>query len=213
MELLNMLESHSVRLWLAQSIVVFFLVGGIFLLAAGVGLIVNSAGALRFFGSMNRWVSMRRASRSLEIPRDTRPAVQKYRYWLAAVFVVGGVFAIVGLATRFNSGAVITLFNLQYLRPNFAAWLVDSLRWILFAGNLTAIVAGIMLAFFPVVLAAMEVRGSRWYSERQAVRGVDTMHFILDSWVVAYPRAAGATIACFALGLIGAFGLMLPGMW
>lgn len=213
MELLNMMESQSVRLWLAQSIVVFFLVGGIFLLAVGVGLIANSAGTLRFFGSLNRWISMRRASKPLEIPRDTRPAVQKYRYWLAAIFVAGGVFAIVGLVTRFNSSAVITLFNLQYLRPDFAAWLVDSLRWILIVGNLTAIVAGAMLAFFPDVLAAFETRGSRWYSERQAARGADTMHLTLDSWVAAYPRAAGAIIACFALGLIGAFGLMLPGMW
>ena len=64
----------------------FFLLGGVALLAVGVSLIVNSAGALRFFGSMNRWVSMRRMSRPLEIPRDTRQAVQKYRHVLAAIF-------------------------------------------------------------------------------------------------------------------------------
>ncbi len=213
MELLNMMESQSVRLWLAQSIVVFFLIGGIFLLAVGVGLIVNSAGALRFFGSMNRWVSMRRASKPLEIPRDTRPVVQKYRYWLAVIFVAGGVFAIIGLVTQFNSGAVITLFSLQYLRPGFAAWLIDSFRWVLIVGNLTAIVAGIMLAFFPDTLTALEARGSHWYSERQAARGADTMHLTLDSWVAAYPRATGVIIAFYALALIGAFGLMLPGIW
>lgn len=215
MELLNLIvASQSVRLWLAQSVVVFFLIGGVSLLAVGMGLIINGAGALRFFGTMNHWVSMRRATRSLEIPRDTRPAVQKYRYWLAAIFIAGGIYAIVGLLTGFDTRAVITLFSLEYLRPDFAAWLVEGFRWVLVVGNLTAIVTGIMLAFFPNALVALEARGSSWYSERKVARGADTMRVTsLDIWVAAYPRAAGAIIAIFALGLIGTFGNMLPGIW
>ena len=100
MELLNMMESLTVRMWLAQATVIFFLVGGAALLAIGMVLLVNSTGALRFIGSMNRWVSMRGASRPLEIPRDTRQAVQKYRYWLAVIFVASGAFAILSLDIR-----------------------------------------------------------------------------------------------------------------
>ncbi len=213
MEFLNVLQHQSVQLWLAQSIAIFFLFGGFFLLAVGIGLIANGAGTQRFLGGMNRWVSMRRATRSLEVPRDTRPMVQKYRYWLAAVFVAGGVFAIVGLLTRFDAATVITLLKLNFLRADFAGWLVDSFRWLLVAGNLLAIAAGIMLAFFPNALLALEARGSGWVSERQAVRGADAMHNTLDTWVSAHSRVAGAIIVLFALGLIGAFGLMLPGMW
>ena len=62
MDLLNMMGNQAVRLWLAQSTVVFFIVAGITLLAIGISLIVCSAGTLRFFGRMNRWVSMRSAS-------------------------------------------------------------------------------------------------------------------------------------------------------
>lgn len=215
MEMLNlMVASQTVRVWLAQSMVIFFLIGGVFLLAVGLGLMINGAGSLRFFGSMNRWVSMRRATRSLEIPRDTRPTVQKFRYWLAAIFIAGGAYAIYGLLTWFNTAAVIALLNLNYFHPVYAAWLADALRWILIVGNVTAIVAGIMLAFFPAALVALEARGSSWFSERQAVRGADTMRVTsLDSWVAAYPRPAGVIIILFALSLIGAFGLMLPGLW
>ena len=213
MELLNMMGSQSVRLWLAQATVLFFLVGGVALLAIGISLIVNSAAALRFFGSMNRWVSMRHVSRPLEIPRDTRQAVQKYRYWFAVIFVAGGAFAIFSLLTQFNARAVGTLLGLDSLRPVVAIWVIDSVRWMLVAGNLAAVVAGIMLAFFPDAVAVLEARGSHWYSERKMTKGADNMNLKLDPWVAAYPRAAGWSIVFFALALIGAFGLALPWVW
>lgn len=213
MEFLNLFQSHAFRLWSAQAIVVFFIVAGFALLAAGIGLIANSAGSLRLFGGLNRWVSMRRASRPLEIPHDTRQAVQNYRYWFATIFIIGGLVALSGLAMRFDTRGVIDLFGLGYLRPDFAAWLVDGARWILIVGNLVAIVAGITLAFFPGAVAALEARGSHWYSERQLAKGTDAMHYTLDAWVATHPRAAGVVIVCFAVGLIATFGLLLPTVW
>jgi len=213
MEFLSMMEYPAVRLWLAQSTVVFFIVAGIALLVVGISLIVNSAGSLRLFGGLNRWVSMRRASRPLEIPRDTRQAVQNYRYWFAAVFIIGGTVALAGLLVRFDIRAVIALLGLGQLRPDFAGWLVDGARWILIAGNLLAIIAGLLLAFSPGAVAALEARGSRWISERQLVKGSDQLHLKLDGVVAAYPRNAGWIIVVFALGLIAAFGFLLPTVW
>ena len=213
MEFLNMMGSQAVRLWLAQSTVIFFLVGGVALLVVGVCLLVNSAAALRFFGNMNRWVSMRGASRSLEIPRDTRQAVQQYRYWLAAIFVSGGVFAVFSLLTQFKATAVVTMLGLESLRPVVVLWVIDSVRWMLVAGNMGAVVAGIMLAFFPAAVVALEARGSHWYSERKITKGGDDMNTRLDTWVAVYPRAAGGIIVVFALALIGAFALILPKLW
>jgi hypothetical protein len=213
MEFLNVFQSHAFRAWSAQVIVVFFLIGGFALLAAGIGLIVNSAGSLRLFGSLNRWVSMRRATRPLEIPHDTRQAVQNYRYWFAAVFIIGGTVALAGLLMRFDARAVIALLDLGRLRPDFAGWLVDGARWILIAGNLLAIIAGLLLAFSPGAVAALEARGSRWISERQLAKGSDQLHLKLDGVVAAYPRNAGWIIVVFALGLIAAFGFLLPTVW
>ncbi len=213
MDFIGLLENYSFRLWLAQSITVFFLVSGVFLLLAGLGLMLKSAATLDFFGRMNRWVSLRRVSKPLEVQRDISPAVQKYRYALGAVFFAGGGFALIGLLTQFERGAFITLLNLNYFHPTYAAWFADALRWVLITGNVLAVVAGVMLVFSPDKLMALEARGSVWYSERKAARGADTMHFTLDAWVGAHPRPAGAIIALFALGLIGAFALLLPGIW
>lgn len=213
MEFLNMMGSQGVKLWLAQSTVIFFLVSGLALLAVGISLIVNSACTLRFFGSMNRWVSMRRVSKPLEIPRDTRQKVQQYRYWFAAIFVAGGTFAIFNLLTQFDAAAITFVLGLSFLKPSFSGWLIDSVRWLLILGNVLAIVAGILLAFSPATVVKLEARGSHWYSERQITKGADQLNLKLDAWVEAHPRPAGWGIVFFALALIGAFGLMLPRVW
>jgi len=214
MDFLNVMDHQSVRLWLAQSITIFFLVSGVILLLTGIGLFFNGAGTLQFFGRMNRWVSLRRATKPIETMRDTRPLVQAYRYWLAAIFMAGGAFALYGLMAHFDARAVIHLLGLDYFRADVAAWLAESLRWILIVGNVVAVAIGVMLAFFPAALVALEARGGRWFSQRQAARGADTMRVTgIDNWVAASPRAAGVVIALFALGLIGAFALLLPGMW
>ncbi len=213
MEWQNMMGSLSVRLWLAQATVAFFLLGGTALLAFGISLLVNSAGALRFIERMNRWVSMRGASKSLEVPRDTRHLVLKYRYLFAVIFVTGGIYAGYGLLMQFNAGAVIKLLGLTQMNANAAGWLVDSLRWFLVAGNLAAIAAGIMLAFCPDRVAKLEAQAGRWISVRQATKGADEMKIKLDSWVAVYPRAIGAAIAVFGLVMVGTFGAVATRIW
>jgi hypothetical protein len=211
MELLEILKSRAFMQWLAESLVVIFLVGGFVVLAVGLGLFFNSERTLRFFDTMNRWVSMRRTSRPLEVARDTRPFVQKYRRWIAAVFIAGGAFAVYGLAARYEARAVISLLNLNVFRPAFAAWVADSVRWILIVGNVAGIVIGCALAFSPRAVEKLEAGGGRWYSERQATKGADDQRFPLDTKVAAYPRASGLIMTFFGLVLVVTFGLRLLG--
>lgn len=210
MEWLRMMNAPEVRLWLAQSMVIFFIVGGTALLAFGVCLLVNSTATLRFIAGMNRWVSFRRQTRALEVPRDTRSVVQKYRYWFAVVFIAGGAFATSGLLMQFNGPAVIKLLGLNAINPRAAIWLADSLRWALVLGNSLAIVAGVMLAFFPERIVALEALGGKWISSRKATKGGDDMHVKLDSWVATQPRPAGWIIVAVGLVMIGTFGMLLP---
>lgn len=208
----QILSNSAFRQWIVQALTVFFLVGGLVGIAVGVSLIVNSERTLRFFGTLNRWVSMRSATRPLEIPRDTAQAVQKHHYWLGAVFIAGGAFATFVLATKFDANAARQMLNLTALHPVIALLIVDSGRWILIVGNLVVVVAGILLAFFPAALAALEAGGSTWFSERRAFRGADTPNLSLDNWVTAHPRGAGVIIAAGALLMMGNMGIMLLGM-
>jgi hypothetical protein len=211
MELLEILKSRAFMQWVAESLAVMFLVGGFVVLAVGLGLYFKSEGTLRFFDTLNRWVSMRRQSRPLEVARDTRPFVQRYRRWLAAIFIAGGAFALYGLTARYDPAAAIRLFRLEIFRPSFAMWVVDSGRWILIVGNFAAVVIGAALAFFPGSVDALEAGGSRWFSERQQFKGADDLRLPLDQKVAAHPRASGLIMAFFGLVLVGAFSLMVFG--
>jgi len=213
MELMKILDSTEFRQWIIESIVLAFFAGGIVLVAIGVSLLVNSAATLRVFGSLNRWVSMRRTTKPLEMMHDTRSAVLRYRHVLGTLFVIGGIFSIFGLLTQFDYKSIIYALSLEFLRRDFAEWLLDSIRWALILGNAAGIGVGLMLLFAPDRLARIEQGGSKWFSERQATRGADKMNVKLDPVVASYPRAAGGLILFIGVVLIAAFGLMMPKVW
>ena len=105
---------------------------------------------------------------------------------------------------------MIWFYGLNYFKPAFALWVVESVRWVLIVGNLAAIVVGILLAFYPQRLAALESGGARWYSERYVVKGRDEMNLTFDRWVTESPRASGWIMTLCGLVLVGIFGSLLP---
>jgi hypothetical protein len=209
---MGFIYSYAFQQWVIQFLIVLFFVGALLGLGVGVCLLACTARTLRFFNVMNRWVSMRRALRPIEIPRDTTQAVQRHRYLLAGIFLVGAVYSLFILITRFDPRAVIYVFNLKTLSAPIASWLIESVRWLLIAGNLLAIGVAIMLGFFPAALVRLEAKGGRWYSTRRAFRGVDTMHVSLDKLVAAFPRISGLIITVATLLLVIGFGTMLLGL-
>lgn len=209
---MEFINSHIFRQWAIQSLFVLFFVGGLTGFAVGACLIFYSKRTLQFFDTLNRWVSMRSASKPFEIPRDTTQAVQKYRHWLAVFFIAGAIFSIFILTTKFDARSVISEFNLNTLRAPVASWIVESARWLLIVGNLAAIAVGIMLGFFPAALTALEASGGHWYSERKLIKGADTMNLSLDKWVAAFPRTAGVIFMLTTLILVGNFGFILFGL-
>ena len=88
------------------------------------------------------------------------------------------------------------------MRPLVSGLLIDSIRWILVAGNLAAVVVGILMVYSPRRLAALEAAGSKWFSDRRVTQVGDRMHTPLDRWVAAAPRAAGMMIAAGSLVVV-----------
>ena len=100
-------------------VIVFGCVG----FAVGIGLIVSSARTFRFFHAINRWVSIRRALKSAEIPRDIDQLAHRYRYWVGIPLVLGGIFSTFGLVARINASAVGATFTQGTMVPLLAVWL------------------------------------------------------------------------------------------
>ena len=216
MEILNMMGHPVVRLWLAQAMVVFFLVSGVTLLAFGVSLIVNSAGALRLITVMNRWVSMREVTKPLEVLRDTRHVVQKYRHVFAAIFVLGGAYAIYGLLTQFSTEATIRLLGLNAFSRDAALWLAESLHWLLIVGNLFAIIAGFLPAAVIGLLANDWIEEKlfhfKWIAWAWFVGGIGIL--AVDRWMKKGGGSQGTELARITLKMAFLIGLLqCVAMW
>ena len=187
---------------LLHSFVVFLLVGGLFGLAVGAGLVWRSSATLRFFARMNRWISTRRSLKSVEIPRgmdNQLPADPKRRWLAGTIFALGGAYAAVVLATEVDVAKVAWAFDVRGPLLPVSMILIDTMRWFLVAGCLGAVAIGGLLIFFPGVWHAVEARGNRWYSTRQLMLGGDEQHLTLDRWVELFPRAAGAIVVALSL--------------
>ena len=57
-EQMAFIHGYAFQQWVVQFLVALFMVGGFAVAVAGVGLIVDSAGTLRFFAAMNRGMNL-----------------------------------------------------------------------------------------------------------------------------------------------------------
>lgn len=195
---------------LVPFVIRFFFVFGIIGFVVGVGLIVDPARMHRFFGFMNTWVSLRRSTKWLAVPRDISATVQRYRHLIGLTFILLGAFSTFVLMSRIEVNHVVTTLNVS--APSlFVAWIVDSMRWFLIAGNVLAIAIGFMLMVSPNFLHSVEARVNRWVSFRERSLGADTENMGLDRWVDRYPRTMGWLVAIIALPVAIIYGLQLFG--
>lgn len=187
-----------------------FFVLGVVGFVVGVGLIVSSPAMFRLFSVMNRWISLRRPLKPLEVPFDIKPAVGRSRLLFGALLSVGALVSLYGLLIRVDGQALAAALRFD-LPGAYVAWLVDSLRWFLILGSVLALIVGVLLMVSPKTLDPFASAADRWYSTRQAVTGADEMNLALDDWVRIHPRAAGWVIAIGALIVAVNFGLLLLG--
>ena len=178
-------------------VIVFGFIG----FAVGIGLIVASARTFRLFHAMNRWVSIRRALKPAEIPRDIDQFAHRYRYWFGIPLVVGGMFSTYGLVARVSASALGAAFAKGTMGPLLAI-AAEALRWFLIIGSVSGVVIGIMLCYSPEVLGRFEKYANKWISPRRLVRTGDQMHPTLDKLVEAYPRPSGWVLMCTGLGVV-----------
>jgi len=193
----------------APALNAFALTGSLIGLVIGAGLLLARAQTLEFFRRMNRRVSMRQATRPLEIPRDVEGGPgHRHHPVVALAFLLGGAYAAVVLFTQLDAGRTVKALGIS-TNPVTAEVLIQTARWFLIIGGLAAIAFGAMLLFAPRAWLALEARANRWHSTRQMMRGAETQYRGLDRWVESYPVAAGIVLVATSLIASAAFAILL----
>lgn len=199
---------------LVQAVSQFFFAFGIVGLAVGVGLIADHGRVRQLCAVMDRWVSMRRSTRWLAVPRDIDASMRRHRQLIGAVFVLVSAYSATVLLLTVDAGTLAAALQSRMPQPQpypypYVAWIVESARRALIAGSLLAMLVGIMLLFFPLALRSIESRANQWYSLRNYGRNNDTPHMGFDHLIETHPRLLGGTIAAAALVVVIDYGIRL----
>ena len=174
--------------------------------ALGVALMLRSSPTLRLMGGLNRWVSSRRAIRSLEIPH---PAPRSNRA-LGLVLAVVGLYATAVLALNPFDARLASALGYDP-RYSLVAIALSFARWTLAAGSALAALVGLLVLFAPRKLAALESLSGHWISSRRLTAGADRMYLPLDHLAERFPRTAGAAIAAVCAIAVAASLVLLLG--
>jgi len=191
-----------------QAIFIFFALGAVFTLAAGLLLVFSSEAAFRISGRMDRWVSTRVAIRPLEEFRNvSRPLYRMHRL-VGALICAGALYSLIVLGMASGEAAIV-----KSLRgvgpPRFSAWLSESLRYVLLAGNSVALLFGLVFLVRPSALKSLEAWADRRISERTAIKPLEKMRMSADQFVRRHPRAVGVLVILGSLYVIANLGYAL----
>jgi len=204
----HVLHDPLIRRLFMEAACWFFFLYGMAGIAVGLGLVASHERMRRVFALLNGWVSVRRSTRWLAIPRDAGLGGPRLRFWLGAVFVLLPAYSLYVLVVQVDADKLAAVLRLPFPLP-FVALLLDGARWLLIAGSALAIVVGGLMLFFPQALQALESRGNRWVSTRNLGRGGEAVHGGFDTWAGRHPRALGLVIALGAFLVTLQFGLLL----
>ena len=200
----------AVQHLLLPSVVIFLFLGSVFAIVVGAGLILRGEATMRLFGNLNRWVSTQEALKTMDQQHDIERAMHRQRRLLGAVFLALAALSFMVLVAKYDVAVLTSVFARRF--PAIAVELaVETLKWMLVAGDILAIVVGATLILFPDVLAKVEARMNRWYSTRAVVDDADLMHLTLDKWAEAHPRAAGWIVIVLAAFVVLNLGIILFG--
>lgn len=200
----------AVQHLLLPSVVIFLFLGSVFAVVVGAGLILRGEATLRLFGKLNRWVSTQEALKTVDKQHDIERTIHRQRRLLGAVFLALAALSFIVLVAKYDVAVLASVFAHRF--PAIAVELtVVTLKWILVAGNMLAIVVGAALILFPDVLAKFEARMNTWYSTRTDVDDAAFMHLTLDKWAGSHPRAAGWIVIVLAAFVVVNLGIVLIG--
>ena len=193
---------------LGPALLVALVAGAALGLVIGILLLVDSERVLRWNAYMNRWISTGNAFSVLDRPRDIKRLVYHRHRVVGLLVVAGALYSLDVLTFGFGTEPLVRSFR-DLASPTALRLTVDSLKLFLIAGNVAAILAGIILCFRPSLLKAVEGWADRQYGPPLANPNLDAPRYPPDEFVRAHPRLAGALATLGSLFVLVSLGATL----
>jgi hypothetical protein len=198
-------------------LVLVLLIGNVLALIVGLSLLIVPRSIVKLF-SLNSVhpLSVRRATKSLEIPRDSEKVMLRYPRVLGGALLAGGIFVLIKWGMFVSSlnvkegGQTLMRFyaNTRWPAPVWESlWL--SVLVLILLGALFAILMGVLALVKVQTLKNLSDFTNRWISTRQAAKPAARPYYGIDRFVATHPQALGGIISLlsvYALVMILWFG-------
>jgi hypothetical protein len=191
-------------LWPALYILI--LLGAALGLVIGVMLLVDSARVMQWNARLNRWISTEGAARVLDQSRDVKRLVYRQHRVVGLLVIAGALFALDVLAFGLRTTPLLRALR-PLGNPTALALAVDSVRIFLIAGNIVAVLAGVVLCFRPSLLKGVESWADRQYSAPLPNKSLDEPNYRPDAFVRDHPKLVGTLVTAGSVFILASLGI------
>ena len=165
----------------------------------GLAIAVRPALLDRLRGITDQHLSMRRATRSFDIPRNVDRWFYRYHRIYGTVVVILSIFLLYFLAFGYQSPAWVAAFPREYHEVALIG--AEVARFLLWLVAVLGVMVGTIVFVRPSALKDVEDWANRWITPRRLTRGLDREYNPADAWVSRHPRAWGIAIT-LAAGIV-----------
>lgn len=189
-----------------RTLIYLLIVGNLLALVLGVTMQVAPGKLHTWFGTWAGWITFRRATKPLDIPRDTDQFVLRYPRLLgatllasAALILIKGALFVAPLSTAAGGQLLARFFPATRLARGAWETLWLSSIWLLALGAVLALAVGLLAWFRTDWLTNWSALSNRWISTRRVAKPAAKPYFGLERRVRAQPRLWGGLITLLTL--------------
>ena len=144
----------------------------------------------RLRATTDRRYSLRRATRPLDVPRNTDRLFYRHHRLYGGVVIALALFLLHFLVFGERQPLWRELFPADY--RDVAAMLADVARLVLWMFSVVALMSGTLVFARPSALKRLERRANHWLTPRRATRDLDREYHWIDERLARRPRLWGA---------------------
>lgn len=191
---------------LLRTLLLILMLGSVAGLLAGAVLILRPDWLLRASKRLNRWVSTRKLTVSLERTIPLEHWFYRYRRLSGAFIMLGALYMLYFFMIKFDKAGVLNVFSNATLPPSLMQGLLDGLVLIGISSAVIALIVSLFLFFRPSKLRNLEFSVNQSASLRRALKPLEIPRSGVDEYVLRKSYIVGALLVLGSLYTIA--GLM-----
>lgn len=187
-------------------LIYLLIMGNLLALALGVTMQVAPGKLHTWFGTWAGWITFRRVTKPLDIPRNTDQFILRYPRLLGAtllasaiLILIKGALFVAPLSTTTGGQLLARVFPATRLARGAWETLWLSSIWLLALGTVLALAVGLLAWFRMDWLARWSTLSNHWISTRRMTKPAAKPYFGVERWVRAQPRLWGGLITLLTL--------------